>query len=92
MAEGKEKKTISSGLRGEVRPMIQTARFVRLCAGALVLLLVPVWIQAAPAERRGGEVTAVYRAGNIESLDPPSASAGTDWRMVGLLLYNTLYG
>lgn len=46
----------------------------------------------APAPiREGGEVTAIYRAGNVESLDPPSASAGTDWRMAGLILYNTLY-
>ncbi len=43
------------------------------------------------APRDGGELTAVYRAGNIESLDPPSASAGTDWRMAGLILYNALY-
>ncbi|HEY3249145.1 MAG TPA: hypothetical protein VGK88_12765, partial [bacterium] len=47
--------------------------------------------QAAPAVQTGGEITAVYRAGNVESLDPPSASAGTDWRMAGLILYNTLY-
>ncbi|MDR7523402.1 MAG: ABC transporter substrate-binding protein [Armatimonadota bacterium] len=46
---------------------------------------------AAPAVRRGGELVAVYRSGNIESLDPPSASAGTDWRMAGLILYNALY-
>lgn len=46
---------------------------------------------AAPAVKDGGEITAVYRSGNIESLDPPSASAGTDWRMAGLILYNALY-
>ncbi len=47
--------------------------------------------RSSPAVKDGGEITAVYRAGNIESLDPPSASAGTDWRMAGLILYNTLY-
>jgi len=60
---------------------------------AAVLLLAAPFAQGgpAPATRDGGEITAVYRAGNIESLDPPSASAGTDWRMAGLILYNTLY-
>ncbi len=57
---------------------------------AAVVLLAPAAL-GAPAVRDGGEVTAVYRAGNVESLDPPSATAGTDWRMAGLILYNTLY-
>jgi oligopeptide transport system substrate-binding protein len=47
--------------------------------------------QSAPGMQAGGQITAVYRAGNVESLDPPSASAGTDWRITGLILYNTLY-
>jgi len=57
---------------------------------ALLTLATP-FAGSAPATRDGGEVTAVYRAGNVESLDPPSATAGTDWRMAGLILYNTLY-
>jgi peptide/nickel transport system substrate-binding protein len=61
-----------------------------LAFAAAVFLLVPA-ASGGPATRTGGEVTAVYRAGNIESLDPPSATAGTDWRMAGLILYNTLY-
>ncbi len=66
---------------------------VRLAVVCAVALLVAAPAQSGPAAptRDGGEITAVYRAGNIESLDPPSASAGTDWRMVGLILYNTLY-
>lgn len=57
---------------------------------ALALMITP-FAQGAPAAQEGGQITAVYRAGNVESLDPPSASAGTDWRMAGLILYNTLY-
>lgn len=56
-----------------------------------IALLAPPFAQGAPVLREGGAVTAVYRAGNVESLDPPSASAGTDWRMAGLILYNALY-
>lgn len=72
--------------RGAIHP-----RWAILCA---VTVLVAGSLAAggpAPAVRDGGEITAVYRAGNIESLDPPSASAGTDWRMAGLIVYNTLY-
>lgn len=60
---------------------------------AIIMLITAPFAQGAPAPamREGGEITAVYRSGNIESLDPPSASAGTDWRMVGLIVYNTLY-
>ncbi len=60
---------------------------------AVALLMAAPLAQSAPAAptKEGGEITAVYRSGNIESLDPPSASAGTDWRMAGLILYNTLY-
>ncbi len=64
----------------------------RIAAGVIFLLVAVPFAQSGPAAtREGGEVTAVYRAGNVESLDPPSASAGTDWRMSGLILYNTLY-
>lgn len=63
-----------------------------LAVGLFALLTVATpFAGSAPAVRDGGEVTAVYRAGNVESLDPPSATAGTDWRMAGLILYNTLY-
>ncbi|MDR7481862.1 MAG: ABC transporter substrate-binding protein [Armatimonadota bacterium] len=65
-------------------------RLAVVVAGVL-LLAAALPVAGAPTPRRGGEFVAVYRAGNVESLDPPSASAGTDWRMVGLLLYNTLY-
>ena len=58
---------------------------------ALVLITASLAQGGPTATREGGEITAVYRAGNVESLDPPSASAGTDWRMAGLILYNTLY-
>ncbi len=73
----------------------EAARLVRraMVTAMAVLILAPLAVGApATGARVGGEITAVYRAGNIESLDPPSAWAGTDWRMVGLLLYNTLYG
>lgn len=58
---------------------------------AVLALFASPLAQSAPALREGGAFTAVYRSGNVESLDPPSASAGTDWRMAGLILYNTLY-
>jgi ABC-type transport system substrate-binding protein len=58
---------------------------------ALVLITASLAQGGPTSTREGGEITAVYRAGNVESLDPPSASAGTDWRMAGLILYNTLY-
>jgi ABC-type transport system substrate-binding protein len=66
-------------------------RSMRWLAVVLFAVLAAPLAQAAPALQSGGEVVAVYRAGNVESLDPPSASAGTDWRMAGLILYNTLY-
>jgi peptide/nickel transport system substrate-binding protein len=74
--------------------MVETAahRIARCAVVAVaVALAASPFAQGAPATRSGGEVTAVYRAGNVESLDPPSATAGTDWRMAGLILYNTLY-
>jgi len=65
---------------------------LRWAVALIVIVLVTApFVQGGPATREGGEMTAVYRAGNIESLDPPSASAGTDWRMAGLIVYNTLY-
>lgn len=64
----------------------------RIAAGILFIFVAVPLVQGGPAPtREGGEITAIYRAGNVESLDPPSASAGTDWRMAGLILYNTLY-
>ncbi len=71
--------------RGAVHP-----RWAILCA-VTVLVAASLAAGGPAAVREGGEMTAVYRAGNIESLDPPSASAGTDWRMTGLIAYNTLY-
>ncbi|HET8678799.1 MAG TPA: ABC transporter substrate-binding protein, partial [bacterium] len=65
-------------------------RWAVLCA-VTVLAAASLAAGGPAATREGGEITAVYRAGNIESLDPPSASAGTDWRMAGLILYNALY-
>ncbi|HEV8354544.1 MAG TPA: hypothetical protein VGR24_10190, partial [bacterium] len=55
-------------------------RSMRWLAVVLFAVLAAPLAQAAPALQSGGEVVAVYRAGNVESLDPPSASAGTDWR------------